>query len=201
MSDKLKVTLAILASITVLSVQLTNTYFKYHTTKGPSIASDEATVEKVKLAEVKSSSNNKSKTEAKKEAKKQAEKKVKKQENKYIPSKSYYVKGKKYKTLNSKQAKNITQVGLASWYGPGFHGKKTANGEIYNQNALTAAHKTLPLSTKIKVTNLENNKSIVLRVNDRGPYHGNRILDLSKEAARMLGVLEKGTAKIMLQVL
>jgi rare lipoprotein A len=120
---------------------------------------------------------------------------------KKIPATSYWVRGKKYHTLSSDHAKNLTQTGYASWYGPGFHGKKTANGEIYNQNALTAAHKTLPLSTTVKVTNLENNKSITLRVNDRGPYYGNRILDLSKEAAKQLGVLQKGVAKIQLQVL
>lgn len=120
---------------------------------------------------------------------------------KNMPASSYYVKGKKYYTLSTEAAKNLTQIGYASWYGPGFHGKKTANGEIYNQNAMTAAHKSLPLSTKIKVTNLENNKSVFLRVNDRGPYHGNRILDLSKKAAEQLGVLAKGTAKIKLQVL
>lgn len=120
---------------------------------------------------------------------------------KKIPATTYVVRGKRYTTLSSDSAKNLTQIGTASWYGPGFHGKKTANGEIYNQNAMTAAHKTLPLSTKIKVTNLENNKTVYLRVNDRGPYHGNRILDLSKRAAQELGVLGKGTAKIKLQVI
>lgn len=128
-------------------------------------------------------------------------KQVPKTQSKKIPSTSYVVRGKKYKTLSSNNAKNFTEIGTASWYGPGFHGKKTANGEIYNQNAMTAAHKTLPLSSKIKVTNLENNKTVYLRVNDRGPYYGNRILDLSKKAARELGILGKGTAKIKLQVI
>jgi rare lipoprotein A len=114
---------------------------------------------------------------------------------------SYKVKGKKYYTLSSKMAKGFIQTGLASWYGPGFHGKKTANGEIYNQNAMTAAHKTLPLSTMIKVTNLENMKSIIVRINDRGPYYGNRILDLSKKAADALGISKHGTGKIKLQVI
>lgn len=131
---------------------------------------------------------------------KKTEKKTAKNE-KFIPSTSYVVKGKKYYTLSSKDAKDFTQIGLASWYGPGFHGKKTANGEIYNQNSLTGAHKTLPLSSKVKVTNIENNKSLIITINDRGPYHGNRILDLSKKAAEILGVLKKGTSKIKLEVL
>ncbi len=118
-----------------------------------------------------------------------------------IGSRSYVVKGKKYQTITKSNAKNFTQIGIASWYGPGFHGKRTANGERYNQNAMTAAHKTLPLSTVVKVTNLENNKTVVVRINDRGPYYGNRILDLSKKAAQSLGISHRGTAKIKLQVL
>lgn len=120
--------------------------------------------------------------------------------NKKVGSHSYVVRGKRYQTLSSSSIKKFTQTGIASWYGPGFHGKRTANGEIYNQNAMTAAHKTLPLSTVVKVTNLENKKSIIVRINDRGPYYGNRILDLSKKAAEMLGVSKRGTAKIKLEV-
>ncbi|WND02259.1 septal ring lytic transglycosylase RlpA family protein [Temperatibacter marinus] len=91
------------------------------------------------------------------------------------------------------------EVGLASWYGPQFHGKKTANGETFNMNALTAAHKTLALPSFVKVTNLDNNRSIVLRVNDRGPYVGNRLIDLSRRAAQILGFAEKGVTKVRVQ--
>ncbi len=93
------------------------------------------------------------------------------------------------------------RTGIASWYGPGFHGKKTANGEVYNQNALTAAHKTLPLPTIVQVTNLDNGRSMKLRINDRGPYAHGRIIDLSRRSAQMLGVFRKGTARVRVQVL
>jgi rare lipoprotein A len=108
----------------------------------------------------------------------------------------YKVKGKVYSTLSD--SKGFIQTGTASWYGPGFHGRKTANGEIYNMHALTGAHKTLPLVTYAKVTNLENKKSIVIKINDRGPFIGNRMLDLSRAAAKKLGVLHKGTARVQL---
>ena len=94
------------------------------------------------------------------------------------------------------------EVGYASWYGPGFHGKKTANGEIFNQNKISAAHRTLPLPSIVKVTNLENGKVLsFVRVNDRGPFARNRILDLSKEAAKELGFLNKGVAKVRVEIL
>ena len=94
------------------------------------------------------------------------------------------------------------EVGYASWYGPGFHGKKTANGEIFNQNKISAAHRTLPLPSIVKVTNLENGKVLsFVRVNDRGPFARNRILDLSKEAAKELGFLNKGIAKVRVEIL
>jgi rare lipoprotein A len=80
------------------------------------------------------------------------------------------------------------QKGVASWYGPGFHGKKTANGERFNTHALTAAHKTLPFDTKVRVTNERTGKSVVVRINDRGPYAHGRIIDLSKAAAQAVGV-------------
>lgn len=86
--------------------------------------------------------------------------------------------------------------GMASWYGPYFHGRQTANGEIFNQNELTAAHPTLPLGTFLKVTNRLNGKSIVVRINDRGPYFDNRVLDLSKRAARLLNSEERGIVPI-----
>ena len=87
----------------------------------------------------------------------------------------------------------------ASWYGPGFHGQKTANGEIYNQNSFTAAHKSLKFGTLLKITNLKNNKSVVIRINDRGPYIHGRDLDLSKAAATELGFISKGVSKIKVE--
>jgi len=87
----------------------------------------------------------------------------------------------------------------ASWYGPGFHGQKTANGEVYDQMSFTAAHKSLKFGTLLKITNLKNNKSVVVRINDRGPYIGGRDLDLSKAAALELGFVRKGVAKIKVE--
>ena len=91
------------------------------------------------------------------------------------------------------------ETGVASWYGSDFHGKQTANGESYNMNALTAAHRTLPLPSIVRVTNLENGKSIKLRVNDRGPYARGRILDVSRKAADLLGFQNNGTARVRVQ--
>lgn len=91
--------------------------------------------------------------------------------------------------------------GKSSWYGPGFHGKRTASGEIFNQNAMTTAHRTLAHGTKLRVTNKSNGKSVIVVVNDRGPFHGNRILDLSKAAATELGFINRGTANICFEVL
>ncbi len=91
--------------------------------------------------------------------------------------------------------------GVASWYGPGFDGKLTASGKIYDRHALTAAHKTLALGTKIKVKNLENGRSVVVIINDRGPFIKGRIIDLSHEAAKRIAILEKGTARVKLKVL
>ena len=90
--------------------------------------------------------------------------------------------------------------GIASWYGPNFHNKKTANGEIYNQNAYTVAHKILPLGSIIKITNLENSKKIYARVNDRGPYKKERIVDVSKRIATELGFINNGTARVKLDI-
>ena len=87
----------------------------------------------------------------------------------------------------------------ASWYGPGFHGRKTANGEVYDQNSFTAAHKSLKFGTLLKITNLKNNKSVVIRINDRGPYIHGRDLDLSKAAASELGMVRKGVAKLKVE--
>lgn len=91
--------------------------------------------------------------------------------------------------------------GPASWYGPGFHGRKTASGERYNQNALTAAHRTLPFGTNVSVTNLENGKSVIVRINDRGPYVRGRIIDLSKAAAIKIGLTGRGVADVKVATL
>lgn len=90
-------------------------------------------------------------------------------------------------------------TGIASWYGPQFHGKQTANGELFDENALTAAHPTLPMPVLARVTNLENGKSIIVRINDRGPFAAGREIDMSKKAAEMLGFMQKGTAKVRVQ--
>jgi rare lipoprotein A len=93
------------------------------------------------------------------------------------------------------------ETGIASWYGPGFHGKTTANGETYDQNDLTAAHRTLPMPSVVRVTNLENGKSIRLRINDRGPFARGRIIDVSARAAKLLGFKEQGTAKVRVEII
>lgn len=94
-----------------------------------------------------------------------------------------------------------TADGIASWYGPGFHGKKTSNGETYDQHAYTAAHKTLPMNTIVKVTNLKNHKQTTVRVNDRGPFVTGRIIDLSNVAARDIDMIHTGTAPVRLEVI
>ncbi|WP_456479637.1 septal ring lytic transglycosylase RlpA family protein [Nautilia sp.] len=94
-----------------------------------------------------------------------------------------------------------TQRGIASWYGPNFHGKYTSNGEIYNMYAYTAAHKTLPMNTKVKVTNLKNGKSVIVRINDRGPFVRGRIIDLSYAAGKKIGLDKTGTAPVKITVI
>ena len=96
---------------------------------------------------------------------------------------------------------NKTQVGKGSWYGKKFHGRLTASGEKYNMYALTAAHKTLPFNTMVEVTNLHNNRKVIVRINDRGPYARGRIIDLSYLAAKKLGYINKGVAKLKVRVL
>ncbi len=93
------------------------------------------------------------------------------------------------------------QSGIASWYGPNFHAKKTSNGEVYNMYAMTAAHKTLPMNTMVRVDNLENGKSTVVRINDRGPFVAGRIIDLSNKAAHAIDMVKKGTVKVKVTVL
>ncbi|MFM9040906.1 MAG: septal ring lytic transglycosylase RlpA family protein [Vulcanococcus sp.] len=92
-------------------------------------------------------------------------------------------------------------TGQASWYGPGFYGNRTANGERFRPGTLTAAHRTLPFGTKVRVTNLRNGRTAVVRINDRGPFHGNRVIDLAHGAANQLGVIASGVAKVKLEVL
>ncbi len=93
------------------------------------------------------------------------------------------------------------ETGIASWYGPGFHKERTANGETFNQEQVTAAHKTLPMPSLVRVTNLDNGRSLVVRVNDRGPFVGGRIIDLSHRSAQLLGYDRVGTAKVRVQIL
>ncbi len=93
------------------------------------------------------------------------------------------------------------EIGVASWYGPNFHGKPTANGELFDRNAMTAAHRTLPMPSIVEVKNLDNGRKIRVRVNDRGPFAKDRIIDLSEEAARRLGFVEKGTARVEVRYL
>jgi rare lipoprotein A len=112
---------------------------------------------------------------------------------------SYVVKGKRYHTL--RDASGHVEKGMASWYGKRFHGRRTSNGERYDMHAMTAAHKNLPLPSVVKVTNLDNGRSTVVRVNDRGPFHGNRVIDLSYAAATKLDMVQRGSAKVEIQVL
>ncbi len=100
-----------------------------------------------------------------------------------------------------KEDYNFDETGIASWYGTKFHGRKTANGEIYDMNALTAAHRTLPMPSYVRVTNLENGRSLVLRVNDRGPFARSRIIDISRRGSQLLGFQQQGTAKVRVQIL
>jgi len=113
--------------------------------------------------------------------------------------KVYEVFGKKYYPLDS--AKDYVAEGYASWYGTKFHGKRTSSGESYDMYAMTAAHKTLPLPSYVEVRNLENGKKVVVKVNDRGPFHAGRIIDLSYVAALKLDVVGKGTARVQVKAI
>jgi rare lipoprotein A len=93
------------------------------------------------------------------------------------------------------------EIGTASWYGDDFHGKATANGEVYNMQSMTAAHPTLPLPSLVRVTNLRNNKSVIVRVNDRGPFARNRVIDVSEKAADFLEFKNQGTTQVKVQLL
>ena len=112
---------------------------------------------------------------------------------------SYVVDGHRYYTLTSRNGH--VERGIASWYGTKFHGQRTSSGEVYDLYKMTAAHKTLPLPTYAKVTNLQNGRSIIVKINDRGPFHSNRIIDLSYAAAAKLGILEYGTGLVEVEAI
>jgi rare lipoprotein A len=116
-----------------------------------------------------------------------------------------YKTGAPYQVANQwfqpRENRSYDRVGMASWYGDLFHGRRTANGEVFDMDALTAAHPTLPLPVLVEVTNLENNRQLVVRVNDRGPYKANRIIDLSRKSATLLGFRGKGTARVRVRYL
>lgn len=116
----------------------------------------------------------------------------------YKIGKPYKIRGQWYYPAEDY---GYSEVGSASWYGEDFHAKYTANGEVYNMHTLTAAHRTLPLPSIVRVTNLENGRSLVLRVNDRGPFAKNRIIDISKRGAQLLGFQNKGTAKVRVEIM
>lgn len=118
----------------------------------------------------------------------------------YKVGNEYRINGQTYKPEKNHK---YEEIGYGSWYGSkdGFHGKKTANGDLYNKKLLTAAHRTLPMPSLIKVTNLGNNKSLILMVNDRGPFKKDRIIDVSENAAEILGFKNKGIAKLKVQYL
>ncbi len=119
--------------------------------------------------------------------------------------KGYYKVGNPYKIKGQwyrpQEDYSYDETGIASWYGADFHARLTANGEVYNKNELTAAHKTLPLPSLARVTNLENGRSLVVRINDRGPFSGARIIDVSQRVAQLLGFERQGTAKVRVQVM
>lgn len=119
--------------------------------------------------------------------------------SKYGNPESYVVRGKRYYVL--KGAKGFKQRGIASWYGQKFHGRRTSSGEAYDMYKMTAAHKTLPLPTYVRVKNLRNGKTVIVRANDRGPFHEGRIIDLSYAAAKKLGVIAQGTAPVEIQAI
>ncbi len=114
-------------------------------------------------------------------------------------NKSYKVAGKRYYPLQ--KVADFSQEGKASWYGGQFHGRKTSSGERYNKHQLTAAHPTLPIPSYARVTNLKNGKTVVVRINDRGPFHSNRIMDVSQAAAQQLGFISHGTARVRVEQL
>lgn len=120
------------------------------------------------------------------------------QQGLYKVGKPYLIDGQEY---YPQESFDYSESGIASWYGPGFHGKSTANGERFDANDLTAAHRTLQMPSLVRVTNLENGRSLVVRVNDRGPYSKGRVIDVSSRAADLLGFKGRGTAKVRVDIL
>lgn len=122
-----------------------------------------------------------------------------------LPTSGIYKVGKPYQINGAwyypAEDFGYDETGVASWYGPGFHARTTANGELYDQDELTAAHKTLPMPSLVRVTNLDNGRSVAVRVNDRGPYANGRVIDLSRRGAQLLGFEGSGTAKVRVQIL
>lgn len=116
----------------------------------------------------------------------------------YLVGQPYQIGGRWY---HPREDFDYDRTGVASWYGADFHGRRTANGETYDMGALTAAHPTLPMPTIVRVTNLENGRSVVVRVNDRGPFAEDRIIDLSRAGARELGFEQNGLARVRVAVL
>lgn len=114
---------------------------------------------------------------------------------------TYKVRGKTYKTKTHDEVKNYSQEGIASYYGHPFDGRLTANGEIYDSSLYTAAHKTLPLPSYAVVTNLKNQRKVIVKINDRGPFIGNRLIDLSVAAAKELGIVHSGLGRVKVEVL
>lgn len=112
----------------------------------------------------------------------------------HVSTKPYTVMGETYYPVAS--SNGYVDVGMASWYGGKFNGRRTASGDIFNQNKMTAAHKTLPFGTRVRVTNIDNGKSVDVVINDRGPFAHGRIIDLSSGAAKKLGMIETGTARV-----
>lgn len=121
------------------------------------------------------------------------------------PSRGHYKVGSAYQIKGvwyyPKEEWDYVETGIASWYGPGFHGKQTANGEVFDENDLTAAHRTLQMPSVVRVTNLDNGRSIVVRINDRGPFAHGRIIDMSRRGAQLLGFIRQGTAKVRVELL
>lgn len=114
---------------------------------------------------------------------------------------TYQVKGKTYTTKSSKNAKNYSTEGIASYYHKKFTGRRTASGEAYHPTLYTAAHKTLPLNSYVLVTNLRNNRKVIVRINDRGPFSNKRIIDLSYASAKEIGIIGSGTGKVRIEAL
>lgn len=114
---------------------------------------------------------------------------------------TYREKGKVHSTISKEASRQYSQIGSASYYGGFFHGRKTASGEIFNKNAYTAAHKTLALGSYALVTNLSNGRKVIVKINDRGPFHGNRIIDLSEGAAREIQMIKAGVAKVKIEAI